>query len=340
MPNTAGMVTPVISNAALALVVLLIAALALMFYLVFRWMQRAEQAGYLGKVYRDSVFQFEKSRLCQRVEEKRSQREFELHATSEKPWNKERPKISWQFEQLILEAQQKAREDGGATRRPGSGGFSGSGIPLPPPPGLGTSWGSTSGGTGWGSTSGRNPFGTDEPELPYLFVKLDGDAQRLVDDYNKSVEEYNEAHRSWRSEIAQMEERAYQDAIAKATEEAEKLADQAADVDMAVFRGRGAAFVLEFTAIVVIIFAALILGIIGPLDGQQIGTLLAAIAGYVLGKSTSGGRETQDRNVRDGGGGVPERRPSETNVRAQTPETKPDMKTSRERPEEMPKPAA
>jgi hypothetical protein len=66
--------------------------------------------------------------------------------------------------------------------------------------------------------------------------------------------------------------------------------DQARDaltVDFSALRGRGPEFVLEFTAIVVIIFAALILGVVKILDGQQIGTLLAAIAGYVLGKSTS-----------------------------------------------------
>src|SRR5271166_4742589 len=62
-----------------------------------------------------------------------------------------------------------------------------------------------------------------------------------------------------------------------------------------LFCGRGPSFVLEFTAIVVIIFAAVTLGILGVLSGQQIGTLLAAIAGYVLGKATSGSRDTTDR---------------------------------------------
>ena len=52
-------------------------------------------------------------------------------------------------------------------------------------------------------------------------------------------------------------------------------------------RGRGHAFVLEFTAIVVIIFAAVIAGVLKILTGEQIGTLLAAIAGYVLGRATT-----------------------------------------------------
>jgi hypothetical protein len=54
---------------ALVLVVLLILALGLMFALVFRWMQRAEQSSYLGTLYQDSVLQLEKNRLCQAVEQ-------------------------------------------------------------------------------------------------------------------------------------------------------------------------------------------------------------------------------------------------------------------------------
>ena len=58
-------------------------------------------------------------------------------------------------------------------------------------------------------------------------------------------------------------------------------------VDLSVLRGRGAEFVLEFTTVVVIIFTAIVLGILHILDNQQIGTLLAAIAGYVLGRATT-----------------------------------------------------
>ena len=74
----------------------------------------------------------------------------------------------------------------------------------------------------------------------------------------------------------------------------EKLAgDRAAkllNVDFSALRGRGPQFVLEFTAVVVIIFSAVILGVLGVLDSNQIGTLLAAIAGYVLGKSAGRGQ--------------------------------------------------
>jgi len=66
--------------------------------------------------------------------------------------------------------------------------------------------------------------------------------------------------------------------------------------------------VLEFTAIVVLIFAAVILGVLGLLGDQQIGTLFAAIAtlfaaiaGYVLGKSVARGRSGQTEESSDQG---------------------------------------
>lgn len=57
-------------------------------------------------------------------------------------------------------------------------------------------------------------------------------------------------------------------------------------IDVSAFGG-GWIFVLEFTTIIFIIFAAIALGFVGVLGSEQIGTILAAIAGYVLGKSTS-----------------------------------------------------
>lgn len=51
--------------------------------------------------------------------------------------------------------------------------------------------------------------------------------------------------------------------------------------------GGGWVFVLEFTTIIFIVFAGLALGLLGVLKSEPIATILAAIAGYVLGKSTS-----------------------------------------------------
>jgi hypothetical protein len=47
-------------------------------------------------------------------------------------------------------------------------------------------------------------------------------------------------------------------------------------------------FFIELTAILTIIFGVIILGLVGVLVTEQIAPLLAAIAGYVLGKTTNG----------------------------------------------------
>jgi len=57
-------------------------------------------------------------------------------------------------------------------------------------------------------------------------------------------------------------------------------------MDVSSFGG-GWVFVLEFTTILFIVFAVLSLGLLGVLKSEPIATILAAIAGYVLGKSTS-----------------------------------------------------
>lgn len=44
---------------------------------------------------------------------------------------------------------------------------------------------------------------------------------------------------------------------------------------------------MEFSTVIVIIFTVLILGILNVLNEQSISTILAAIAGYILGKASS-----------------------------------------------------
>ena len=57
----------------------------------------------------------------------------------------------------------------------------------------------------------------------------------------------------------------------------------------------------HFTAEVVIVFASTALGFLGILDTQQLGILLAAIAGYVLGRATSKGGTATTRNKENKG---------------------------------------
>jgi hypothetical protein len=62
--------------------------------------------------------------------------------------------------------------------------------------------------------------------------------------------------------------------------------------------GGGFSFILEFSTVIVLIFALVTLGIIGILEGREIATILAAIAGYVLGKaSATGTKPTETKPV-------------------------------------------
>src|SRR5271166_1081345 len=90
--SSPAMIVP-ISSQAMGLVLALLFALALMFYFVFWWMQRTDQAGYLGSVYRESVLEFEKSRRTQRVNDKRAQGEYLEDAVSSNAFRNERPQM-------------------------------------------------------------------------------------------------------------------------------------------------------------------------------------------------------------------------------------------------------
>ena len=87
------------------------------------------------------------------------------------------------------------------------------------------------------------------------------------------------------------------EAIKRSEEEAKKESEKAlGELDFSVVMGRGPEFILQFTAVVTIVFVVLALGIVGKLDSQQAGTILAAIAGYVLGQASSR-REPRQKEV-------------------------------------------
>lgn len=69
-------------------------------------------------------------------------------------------------------------------------------------------------------------------------------------------------------------------------EERDRAVQLLPTMDVSSFGG-GWVFVLEFTTIIFIVFAVLALGLLGVLKSEPIATILAAVAGYVLGKSTS-----------------------------------------------------
>ena len=95
------------------------------------------------------------------------------------------------------------------------------------------------------------------------------------------------ACRQWEAEERIRYGRLQQEADGEALKRAEKRVPKAMDISLL---GGGWAFLLEFSTVIVIIFALVILGILKTLDGREIATILAAIAGYVLGKASTGAR--------------------------------------------------
>lgn len=93
-----------------------------------------------------------------------------------------------------------------------------------------------------------------------------------------------EVENKWESEERIRYETLRQQAEVEATKRAEKKIPNSIDISLL---GGGWAFLLEFSTVIVIIFTVLILGILSILDGKDISTILAAIAGYVLGKASS-----------------------------------------------------
>jgi hypothetical protein len=99
-----------------------------------------------------------------------------------------------------------------------------------------------------------------------------------------------EAARKWESEERARYETLRQQAEKEALERAEKKVPRSIDISLL---GGGFAFLLEFSTVIVIIFTLLILGILHTLEGKEISTILAAIAGYVLGKASSGVKQAE-----------------------------------------------
>ena len=107
---------------------------------------------------------------------------------------------------------------------------------------------------------------------------------RLKQEREQEQERRRAAERKW-----ELEERVRYDALRQQKEvEAAKRAEWKVptSIDISLLGG-GWSFLLEFSTVIVIIFTVLILSILKTLDGKDVSPILAAIAGYVLGKATS-----------------------------------------------------
>jgi hypothetical protein len=257
---------------------LIITLLGCLFWLVFKWSQRNEQASYLGGIYRDTIFEYEFNRKKSYLEKKRYNEEYEQKAISLDPWLKdnrytiERPDFPVELRKYIQTGTGTGRSID-MSRRPHSN-----------VPGL-----------------DDDIYSNNDPVLIHIDKIENKNDRDKYNDYTKAYNDFKEKKLKWTHRLRERVETLYIEDIEKARKDAEKKAKAAADIDISIFRGRGPTFVLEFTAIVVIIFSSVILGVLDILKSDQIGTLLAAIAGYVLGRSTSHetGKEQRDKEQRD-----------------------------------------
>lgn len=143
----------------------------------------------------------------------------------------------------------------------------------PPPEGYGPTrrlWRSDQYGTVKPSTWGRRPGETEEQKQTRLAQE---EAQKRFDDLSSDWEKEEKVRYN------QEKEKLEQVALRRARDKVPTSFDIS-------LLGGGYAFLLEFSTVIVIIFTLLILGVLKLMEGREISTILAAIAGYVLGKAT------------------------------------------------------
>ncbi len=115
----------------------------------------------------------------------------------------------------------------------------------------------------------------------------------------KEQEELREApFRKW----AEEERARYLAAREKAEKEAQRRANDMVpqSIDISLLGG-GWSFLLEFSTVIVIIFVLLCLGLMGAIASKDITTILASIAGYVLGRASSAAAQRGSEKEHTGG---------------------------------------
>jgi hypothetical protein len=145
---------------------------------------------------------------------------------------------------------------------------------------------------GFGLTAQLWPGGS-VVAVPYT-VRLSDEAAPPDESADQKAERKRklDACQAW--EVA--ERARYKDACDKAETEAESRAAKKIPQSIdASLLGGGWGFLLEFSTVIVIIFALVVLGISQIVPGKDISTILAAVAGYVLGKASAAAQKDQGK---------------------------------------------
>ena len=233
---------------------------------MFIWSHKLDQASYLGTLYQETIQDLELKRLKSVFIEKWDKGEYHKEVVQDEAWNSNNtmddvPDELAEFTEVL---KYKVISAAVSSRKSlFTGRLSDLGYMAP--------------------ITGRLS------DLGYM----DSNKPRDISEAEKKAKaSYEKKAQEWIRKVAIEAKLRYQKDLNVAYATAQDHANRAIDVDLSVLRGRGAEFVLEFTTVVVIIFAAIILGVLGILEPQQIGTLLAAIAGYVLGRATTRNRSS------------------------------------------------
>lgn len=309
-------------------IILLIASIGGLFYLLLRWYNKIEQSGYFAGIYSDAVRKYEYERRSGPIREKWLKGGYVeelLESASERArqWSAENkapradddlwalaseldetktsyPKFSGvvsDIERSTASRLRMGRMGAYGERLTSSGdGFdpwraeAPGGLFRTSPPGL-EYGGWTRGSDQDGYTSlGRATL--DDPLIRNEHEKKSPDVVKKEKDFADRRKAIEKDVNDWVDRASRCIREWYYEDLKGAAKTADEALSKVLEVDLSAIRGRGPEFILEFTTIVIIIFAATILGLGAILDSQQIGTLLAAIAGYVLGKGVSRSRSS------------------------------------------------
>lgn len=232
---------------------LMIVVLGWLFWLQFIYQRKLDQTTYLGEIYYDSVLTFERGRLEARYAEKWAKHGYHQEAIADVP----PPSL----DKLLTESDNRF---------------------------------------GYGDLQSLRNSYISEAVYPTSTVRLvksvgptpsERDSDPLRKEYENQASDFRRCLEDWKEKIETKAHQAFQSDLEVARLDAKKRTDTAINLtEVSLLRGQGPQFVLEFTALIVIIFLAVVLGVLGVLKEQQLGTLLAAIAGYVLGRATASSR--------------------------------------------------
>lgn len=244
------------------IVIALIVILGILFVLLIWWSNKLDQAGYLGTMYRDTIYEIEWKRRKEAIEQKKINGEFRKDAESNEKWLTEDTKSKLpDLDPEIAILRQNFKPERKAPYNP---------------------------------YVQSSSYVQDESSY-YSSYDLDFETQFENSLENKGLKDtytkYKKDLYTYGIAVEKEADALYRKELQEGQRKANSQANDAVSIDMGVIRGKGSEFVLEFTTVVVIIFAAAILGVLQVLGTEQIGTLLAAIAGYVLGRATTKTKE-------------------------------------------------